>query len=51
MQRAFPVADIATPVELLAAMITPENPAVLVRDFEAGKIFIVTRFDVMKALC
>src|SRR5690606_18518492 len=33
MQQAFPYVDIETPVELLAPMITPENPAVLVRDF------------------
>jgi cystathionine beta-synthase len=51
MQKAFPFADIATPLELLAAMITPENPAVLVRDFKEGKIYIITRSDVVKVLC
>ena len=31
-------------------MITPENPAVLVRDFKTDKTFIITRSDVMLAL-
>src|SRR5690606_21493289 len=34
MQPAFPFVDISTPVELLSTMITPDNPAVLVRDFK-----------------
>src|SRR5205809_1208960 len=34
MQPAFPFVDVSTPVELLSTMITPENPAVLVRDFK-----------------
>jgi cystathionine beta-synthase len=50
MQTAFPYADIETPLDLLAAMITLENPAVHVRDFKAGKTYIVTRSDVMKVL-
>ena len=43
MQPAFPFADISTPVELLSDMITPENPAVLVRDFKTDKMFIIPR--------
>src|SRR5438034_6025505 len=50
MQPAFPFADISTPVELLATMITPENPAVLVRDFKTDKTFIITRSDVLRVL-
>ncbi len=50
MQTAFPYVDIQTPVTLLAAMITPEHPAVLVRDFLADKIFIVTGYDVLSAI-
>ena len=50
MQPAFPFADISTPVELLATMITPENPAVLVRDFKSDQPFIITRSDVIRAL-
>jgi cystathionine beta-synthase len=33
MQPAFPFVDVSTPVDLLSTMITPQNPAVLVRDF------------------
>ena len=50
MQPAFPFADISTGVEALARMLTPEHPAVLVRDFKSDKTYIITRTDVMKAL-
>ena len=50
MQPAFPFVDISTPVELLASMIHPENPAVLVRDFKTEKTFIITRSDIMRVL-
>jgi len=50
MQKAFPYVDIETPVELLAPMITPENPAVLVRDFPADKTYVLTGYDVMQAI-
>jgi cystathionine beta-synthase len=51
MQAAFPFVDVSTPVESLATMITPENPAVLVRDFKTDSNFIITRHDIIKALC
>ena len=51
MQPAFPFIDISTPVELLSTMITPQNPAVLVRDFKTDKTFIITRSDVIRVLC
>ncbi|HEU4716491.1 MAG TPA: pyridoxal-phosphate dependent enzyme [Bacteroidia bacterium] len=51
MQPAFPFADISTPVEDLSTMITPENPAVLVRDFKTDDTFIITRHDIIRALC
>jgi cystathionine beta-synthase len=51
MQPAFPFADVSTPVELLATMITSVNPAVLVRDFKTEKTFIITRSDVIRVLC
>jgi predicted transcriptional regulator len=47
MQPAFPFIDISTPVELLS---TPENPAVLIRDFKTDKTFIITRSDVIRVL-
>jgi cystathionine beta-synthase len=50
MLPAFPFVDASTPVDLLATMITPENPAVLVRDFKSDKTFIVTRSDLIKVL-
>ena len=50
MQPAFPFVDISTPVDLLTTMITPHNPAVLVRDFKTDKTFIITRSDVMRVL-
>jgi len=50
MQPAFPFVDISTPVELLSTMITPANPAVLVRDFKTEKTFIITRSDVLRVL-
>ena len=51
MQHAFPFVDISTPVQLLSTMITPENPAVLVRDFKTEKTFIITRTDIIRVLC
>ncbi len=51
MQPAFPFVDISTHVDLLATMITPANPAVLVRDFKTDKTFIITRSDVLSVLC
>ena len=50
MQPAFPFVDVSTPVELLSTMITPQNPAVLVRDFKTEKTFIITRSDVIRVL-
>jgi cystathionine beta-synthase len=51
MQPAFPFVDISTNVDQLASMITPANPAVLVRDFKTDKTFIITRTDVIRLLC
>ena len=50
MQPAFAYVDISTPVELLATMITPAMPAVLVRDFKTDKTFIITRSDLIRVL-
>ena len=51
MQPAFPFADISTPLQSLSEMITPENPAILVRDFKTDNTYIITRHDIIKALC
>jgi cystathionine beta-synthase len=50
MLPAFPYVDISTPVDLMTTMVTPENPAVLVRDFKTDKTFIITRSDLMRVL-
>jgi len=50
MQPAFPFVDVSTPIDQLAAMITPESPAVLVRDFKTEKTFIITRSDIIRVL-
>src|SRR4051812_5784100 len=51
MQPAFPYVDISAPVDSLASMITGDNSAVLVRDFKTDETFIITRSDIIKALC
>src|SRR6478672_514245 len=51
MQPAFPFVDISTPVDLMGTMLTPESPAVLVRDFKTDKTFIITRSDIIRLLC
>ncbi|HET7698050.1 MAG TPA: pyridoxal-phosphate dependent enzyme [Vicinamibacterales bacterium] len=50
MQPAFPFVDVSTPVDLLATMITPAMPAVLVRDFKTDKTFIITRSDIIRVI-
>jgi len=50
MQPAFPFVDVSTPVDALQTMITPQNPAVLVRDFKTDKTFIITRSDLIRVL-
>jgi cystathionine beta-synthase len=50
MQPAFPFVDISAGLDALATMITPETPAVLVRDFKSDDTYIITRWDVMQAL-
>ena len=50
MQPAFAFADISTGIDALARMLTPDHPAVLVRDFKSDETYIITRSDVMKAL-
>ncbi len=50
MQAAFPFVDISAPVDSLSAMITDNNPAVLVRDFKLDNTYIITRHDIINAL-
>jgi predicted transcriptional regulator len=50
MEPAIPFADISTGVDALAGMLTDQSPAVLVRDFKSDETYIITRWDVIKAL-
>ena len=50
MQEVFPFVDITTPLEALSKMITAEKPAVLVKDFKAGRNYIITQYDVVEAM-
>ncbi len=50
MEPAIPFADISTGVDALAGMLTDASPAVLVRDFKSDETYIITRWDVIKAL-
>ncbi len=50
MEPPFPFVDISTGVDALASMITPENSAVLVRDFKSDETYIITRSDVIRAI-
>src|SRR6187399_1472386 len=50
MQAAFPFVDISVGIDALAAMLTAESPAVLVRDFKGNETFILTRSDVIRAI-
>jgi len=50
MQPAFPFVDISAPIDSLSAMITDQNPAVLVKDFKLDKTYIITRYDIINAL-
>ena len=50
MQPAFPFVDASTPVQFLATMITPEQAALLIRDFKSQKTFIITRSDIIRVL-
>jgi len=47
LQKPYRFVDIETPVSLLAPMITPEHPAVLVKDFPADKTYLLTGYDVL----
>jgi len=50
MEPAFPFVDVSTTVDQLQTMITPQNPAVLVLDFNTDKTFIITRSDLIRVL-
>lgn len=51
MQEALPFADSSSTLEDLAKQLTPEQSAVIVRDFKTEKNYIITQIDVLKNLC
>lgn len=50
MKEAMPFVDITTPVDELSGMITGDRMAVLLKDFKAGRTFILTKSDIVDAL-
>jgi cystathionine beta-synthase len=50
MQAPFPFVDVSTGIDAIMAMISPDRPAVLVRDFKCAETFIITRADIVRAL-
>ncbi|MFZ7114881.1 MAG: pyridoxal-phosphate dependent enzyme [Bacteroidota bacterium] len=50
MREALPFVDITTPLDELSAMITGDRMAVLLKDFKAGRTFILTKSDIVDAL-
>ena len=50
MQEALPFADISTPLEELSEMTSGDRMAVLVKDFKAGRTFIITKSDIAEAI-
>ncbi|MDQ3051884.1 MAG: pyridoxal-phosphate dependent enzyme [Bacteroidota bacterium] len=50
MQDALPFVDASTPLEVLSGMVKNADSAVLVKDFKQDKNYIITRFDIVKAL-
>jgi cystathionine beta-synthase len=50
MQEALPFADITTPITELSEMISGDRMAVLVKDFKAGRTFIITKSDIAETL-
>jgi cystathionine beta-synthase len=50
MQEALPFIDASTPLEELSGMVSKADAAVLVKDFKMDKNYIITRFDIVRAL-
>jgi cystathionine beta-synthase len=50
MKDALPFVDITASIDELANMTSGEQSAVLVKDFKAGRTFIITKSDIVEAL-
>jgi cystathionine beta-synthase len=50
MKEALPFVDISTPLDDLSQMVSGDRMAVLVKDFKAGRTFIITKSDIAETL-
>lgn len=50
MTDALPFVDASTPIDVLSGMISKADDAVLVKDFKQDRNYIITRYDLVKAL-
>ena len=50
MGPALPFVDVTTPLDVLSNMMNKEESAVLVKDFQQDKTYIITKFDIVQAL-
>lgn len=50
MTEALPFVDASTPIDTLKTMISKSDDAVLVKDFKQDRHYIITRYDLVKAL-
>ena len=50
MTDALPFVDASTPIDVLSGMISKADDAVLVKDFKQDRHYIITRYDLVKAL-
>jgi cystathionine beta-synthase len=50
MTEALPFVDASTPLETLSGMFSKADDAVLIKDFKQDRHYIITRYDLAKAL-
>lgn len=50
MTTALPFVDATTPIDVLSNMVSNDEGAVLVKDFQQDKTYIITRYDIVQAL-
>jgi len=50
MSTALPFVDATTSLDVLANMVSNDEAAVLVKDFQQDKTYIITKFDIVQAL-
>jgi cystathionine beta-synthase len=50
MLNALPFVDATTPIDVLSNMVSNDEAAVLVKDFQQDKTYILTKYDIVQAL-